>query len=183
MLFTLGVKPTPPCHPERRILGPPRTATLVPHPCDVFVFRRKGGKARHSKRDSVLRKLQKRLHHPARQFRPISRRHQLMPRSRNHQQLRPRRNKLQCRLHLHLRSESIPVAAYKQSRCLKRREVRRTHLIRPLRRMQWIREQQQPVHESRLLSSQHRCLPAAIRVSTQKNPCWRFMPYRCNCRA
>jgi hypothetical protein len=134
-------------------------------------------------RNLALCELEKRLDHPTWQFPTITRCHQLVSRPRHHHQRRPRRNQLQCRLHLCLGSKSIPLATHKERRRLQGREMPGPHLLRFLRRMQRIREQNQRRHQLRLPRSQNGGLPASIRVAAQKNPSRNFAPRSRNRRS
>ena len=130
---------------------------------------------------SAICKIQKRLNNTLRQLRTIARRDQLMSSTINHQQLCLCGNQLQRSFHLHLRSEPIPLAAYKQCRCLQRREVRRSHLFRTLGRMQWIGKQQQALNKFWCTRDQYRRLPATVGVPTEKDPAGCLTPHCFDC--
>jgi len=95
---------------------------------------------------------------------------QLVSRARNRNQLRSRRDELQRRFHLRDRAESVSCAADEQRRRLEARKVRRTQLIRPLRRMQRVGKQQECLGNPWLSRSEHRRLPASIGMPAQKHP-------------
>ena len=105
-----------------------------------------------------------------------------MPRSGNRQQRRPRRNQPHRRFHLRNRPESIARPMNKQRRRSQLRKVPGSHHIRPLRRMQRIRQQQKRFGKAGFGRRQHRSLPSPIGMAAQKDAAFCLSPQRGNRR-
>ena len=104
-----------------------------------------------------------------RQVVPILLRQEFVSRAGDREQLGLRRNELQCRCYFIDGAETVSRAMNKEGRSLEEREVRSAQLQWTLGRVQRIREQQETIDETGFGRGEHRCLPASVRMTAEKD--------------
>ena len=77
-------------------------------------------------------------------------------------------NEAESRAHFIERAERIARAVDEQGGCAQIRQVRGAQLLRLIRRMERVRQQEQRIHNRGILGCQHAGLPAAVGVPAQK---------------
>ncbi len=102
-----------------------------------------------------------------------------MRRAFHHHQLRPRRNQRQRSRHLLGRPKWVPRSVYKKCSRSQVTQVCGPKLLRLAWRMQRIRQEQQRIRHSGILSRRHRALPPSIRMPT-RNHAWNTQPHLSN---
>lgn len=93
---------------------------------------------------------------------------EIVPRAFDSKQLRRRRNQAQGSLYFIDRSERIAATGNEQSGRAQLGKMRGAQLLGFFGRMQRIREQEQPIRDSRIFRRQHASLTAAIRMATEE---------------